>query len=48
MTLEELQNNPIWSNILMSDTWAEYEKPLDMTDWPIEWIRQIPKVVRMR
>lgn len=48
MTLEELQNDPIWSNILMSDTWAEYEKPLDTTDWPIEWIRQIPKDVRMR
>lgn len=30
----------------MPDTWAEYEKPLDMSDWPIEWIKQIPRDVR--
>ena len=43
---DALKNDPTWSKILPNDTWSEYEKPLDMTNWPIEWIKQIPKDAR--
>lgn len=46
MSIEELLQSPEWSRLVIPDTWAEYEKPLDMTDWPIEWIKQVPKDVR--
>lgn len=48
MDLEELKNNPAWSKLFEQnvDTWSEYEKPLDFSEWPIEWIKQIPKPVR--
>lgn len=36
MSIEELLQSTEWSRLVMPDTWAEYEKPLDMTDWPIE------------
>lgn len=48
LDLDALQNNPSWSKILEQsvDTWAQYEKPLDYSEWPIEWIKQVPKQVR--
>lgn len=48
LDLDALQNSPSWSKILEQsvDTWAQYEKPLDYSEWPIEWIKQVPKQVR--
>lgn len=48
LDLEALKNSPSWSKILEQsvDTWASYEKPLDYSEWPIEWIKQVPKQVR--
>ncbi len=43
---DTLKNDPNWSKVMPNDTWAAYEKPLDMSDWPIEWIKQVPKAVR--
>jgi len=42
----ELQKDPMWSKYVPNDTWQQYEKPLDMSDWPEEWIKQVPKDVR--
>lgn len=48
LDLDALKNDPSWSKILEQsvDTWAIYEKPLDYSEWPIEWIKQVPKQVR--
>lgn len=41
-----LMSDPYWSQFMPKDTWAKYEKPLDMSEWPIEWIKQVPRDVR--
>ena len=41
-----LKKDPMWSKYVPNDTWQQYEKPLDMSDWPEEWIKQVPKDVR--
>lgn len=48
LDLDALKNDPSWSKLLEQsvDTWAAYEKPLDYSEWPIEWIKQVPKPVR--
>ena len=48
LDLDALKNDPSWSKLLEQsvDTWATYEKPLDYSEWPIEWIKQVPKQVR--
>lgn len=47
LDVDTLKQDPRWSNLMPNDTWAEYEKPLDVSDWPIEWIKQVPRDVRM-
>lgn len=47
LDLDALKQDPIWANLMPNDTWAEYEKPLDVSEWPIEWIKQVPKAARM-
>lgn len=47
LDINALKQDPRWSNLMPNDTWAEYEKPLDVSDWPIEWIKQVPRDVRM-
>ena len=47
LELDALKQDPRWANLMPNDTWAEYEKPLDVSDWPIEWIKQVPKDARM-
>ena len=48
LDLDTLKNDPSWSKLLEQsvDTWAQYEKPLDYSEWPIEWIKQVPKQIR--
>ena len=50
LDLDALKNDPSWSKLLEQsvDTWAQYEKPLDYSEWPIEWIKQVPKQIRER
>jgi hypothetical protein len=48
LDLDALKKDPSWSKIIEQsvDTWAPYEKPIDFSEWPIEWIKQVPKPVR--
>lgn len=46
LDFDSLKNDPTWSKLIFSDTWSQYEQPLDFSEWPIEWIKQIPRPVR--
>lgn len=46
LDIETLKNDPSWSKLMPNDTWAPYEAKPDFSEWPTEWIKQVPRDVR--